>query len=235
MRKAQQRFLLTTTAAMALSLAGSALASGTASATLTNSGGTVSITDNPAGGVGTPYASGQNIDVVVNANTALNSTTLAAAGINGSPQITIEECLAVGGSAPSTPVGNCDGATAQVSANLNADGSLLYTTAAGGGPYPVYQLPNAHLFESKTHLPACGLAPNYCILYIGTDPTSGTAPHVYSAPFQVQTTDANSTGTVNPGDGTPESPLAIALPIAGVVAAGGAYFMFGRRRRQRVA
>ena len=50
-----------------------------------------------------------------------------------------------------------------------------------------------------------------CVLYIGQSGT-GFAPHVFSQVFQVDPKDATDSGA-NPGDGPPEVPLAVGLPL----------------------
>ena len=111
----------------------------------------------------------------------------------------------------------CDGLTVNVGANI--------VTGVGGTVdatnYEIYQLPSSALFESANGSPACD-ATSACVLYIGQNITDFNAPYVFSQPFYV----GSDLGTP-----TPESPAAIALPVAGVLVLGGAVFIRLRRRR----
>jgi hypothetical protein len=207
-------FVRSAAAMMFLALPAFMLASGSASAALTNGPVTLS----PASGAtaGTPYASGQTITVTV----AANSTLSQAAGVT--PPIKWVECAAPGGVDPTTPTNNCDGITASSTTSVNADGSMTFSTT-------VYALPDPNLGEASTAKPACGLAPNYCVLYIGTNQNNFADPMLWSSPFQVAADPSDA--ATNPGDGTPESPLPILLPLLGVAVAGGAFFTIRRRRR----
>jgi hypothetical protein len=69
------------------------------------------------------------------------------------------------------------------------------------------------------------------VLYIGNNITDFTAAHVWSEPFLVSAVAGDN--PTNPGDGTPEVPLAIGLPIAAVGIFGGV--MYRRRRRSNAA
>jgi hypothetical protein len=87
---------------------------------------------------------------------------------------------------------------------------------------------------------SCDVAPNFCVFGIfvvnPNGPSGGAAfsyPHLFSAPFQVANVDGVDGGT-NPGDGTPEVPLAIGLPLL-AAAAFGSSVVYGRRRRRRAA
>ena len=98
----------------------------------------------------------------------------------------------------------------------------------------MFVLPDA-LFSPTTFTGTCGLAPNYCVIGIfAADPlTAGFTsanPHLYSAPFQTQPSTGAKDSGGSPGDGTPEVPLAIGLPLVGL-AAFGAWTIRSRRRR----
>ena len=70
------------------------------------------------------------------------------------------------------------------------------------------------------------------MLYIGTGGTGDTgfsAPHVWSQAFVINPT-AGNTGA-NPGDGTPEVPLALGLPLIASGVVGGSVLYSRRRRR----
>ena len=77
----------------------------------------------------------------------------------------------------------------------------------------------------------CGAAPNECVIGIfAASPQSGGFgyPHLFSAPFQITVGDGMDEGD-NPGDGTPETPYAVALPVIALGAFGVAAVV--RRRR----
>ncbi len=151
-----------------------------------------------------PFDSGQSINVVVPANQAFNPDQ----------NINIVECSAPDGVVPTNPI-NCDGNTLQNGAIPNADGSLTFNG------YTVYALPDSVSLGEGTSGPKCGnTAATECILYIGTDQGDFTQPHLWSQPFLINT-DATDSGIVNPGDGTPEVPMAILLPLAALGLLGG--------------
>jgi len=113
----------------------------------------------------------------------------------------------------------------------DADGSVA--TQA----FTVYALPDGPTFDESAGpgQPTCGLAPNYCVLYVGSALYSDTAfpaTHLFSAPFQIQASADD--GGENPGDGTPESPLPILLPLSGVAMVGIGYRRVRRDRRRSV-
>jgi len=164
---------------------------------------------------GTPFSSGQHVTINVPANTTL----APVAGQN----IVIVECAAPGGVIP-TQITACDpNSVSGDSITPNADGSLNY------GNYQVYSLPNAAEFgESPSGTPVCNLG-NQCVLYIGTNYGDFTQPHVWSQAFVINPT-AGNTGA-NPGDGTPEVPLALGLPLLASGVVGGSVLYSRRRRR----
>ncbi len=121
------------------------------------------------------------------------------------------------------------------------DGSF---NATGANAFSVEDLPNAAL-GGATMVGKCDVAPNTCVLGIFSEnPWSGpsanaaafTTPHLFSAPFQVHVPagDSGDTG-VSPGDGTPEVPLAIGLPLAAIAVFGGVTLRNRRRSRQQSA
>jgi hypothetical protein len=163
-----------------------------------------------------PFSSGQIISVVVPGNAVWGSGA----------SIKIIECSAavvsVTSDAAALPL--CDGLTIQGDTILAAaDGSINY------GNYTVYALPDTFsLAESASGTPVCNTS-NPCVLYIGADQTHPfSSAHVWSQNWLVQPF-ANDTGYTNPGDGTPEAPLAIGLPLLAVGLVGGTLFV--RRRR----
>jgi hypothetical protein len=167
---------------------------------------------------GTPFSSGQQITVSVPANTLLPHAT----------NIHIVQCEAGPGGAPPTGTPVCDVLTQYPNtAVVNGDGSLNITD------FDVFALPSLALGETGSNPTVCGGSNDPCILYIGADQTNPALPHVWSQAFQVVKKDPGELGT-NPGDGTPEVPLAIGLPLAAAGLIGGTV-MFRRRKAARTA
>jgi hypothetical protein len=170
---------------------------------------------------GTPFSSGQTVTVHV------TGAALAAAGFTNGAQIAIEECaVPSGGGDPGSPVpvGVCDGNTHQgptVTANLTNGINLTN--------YSILSLPDANLGESGG-APLCDLT-DQCLLYIGENQLSSSAPHLWSQAFYVNPGDGTDDG-LNPGDGLPEVPLAVGLPLAAGGIFGGSV-LYRRRRSNR--
>ena len=163
-----------------------------------------------------PFDSGQEIIVSVPANSVFTPTH----------DIQIQECAAPDGAVPTGP-GACDPKTTQANGTIfpDQDGSIYFNA------YIVYALPDSqYLLEGPTSSPVCGdTAASECVLYIGVDPTDFTQPHVFSQPFLVKADPGD--GGHDPGDGTPEVPVAVMLPVAAMGVIGGAVLF--RRRRSR--
>jgi hypothetical protein len=138
---------------------------------------------------GTPFASGQNVNISVPGNSS-DPVFAEGAGIN------IVEC-AYPGTLPTNP-DQCDGNTIQGSTvTAGADGAISYSD------YTVYSLPNSALGETACGTPVCNLS-NACVLYIGENQNDFTQPHVWSQTFWVS---PNSTNDGEPaGDGSAPSP-----------------------------
>ena len=147
---------------------------------------------------GIPFSSGQSINLVIPANSAL------AAPANTNP-VNVVECAAPNGVVP-TQTAACDSNTIQGgSITPNSDGSFTYTG------YPVYALPDSVTLLEGSGGPNCGqTAATECILYIGTNQLDFTQPHLWSAPFFIGP-DVSDAGT-NPGDGSP--PAVATVPSA---------------------
>jgi hypothetical protein len=164
-----------------------------------------------------PFDSGQNVNVVVPANSAF-------AAPNNNSGIIIVECSAPNGVVPTLPSA-CDGNTQQTLVGVNSDGSFTFND------YQLFALPDSYsLGESASNPVTCGnTAATECVLYIGNNQNDFTQPHLWSQPF-LTNTDPTDSGTINPGDGTPEVPLAVILPLSAMGLLGGAVLI--RRRRQ---
>ena len=191
---------------------------------------------------GTPYSSGQAITVTVAANSTMSATNLHNSGLPGCNSATdcsgnyyVEMCTDPGGlqtNLPTTAAG-CEATTLNAFSARNLDGS---GTLAGTRAFTIYDLPDTNL-GPPTMTGTCDLAPNQCVLGIfAANPGSQNGfayPHLFSAPFQTTAGDGLDAGN-NPGDGTPEVPLAIGLPLAAMAVIGGLTIRH-RRRQQRAA
>ena len=212
-------------------LAGMAFATSAGAATLTNTAGNVVLDTTPSNPVtaGTPYSSGQSINVEVGANSTLSLSNLESYGFAGEPKITFLECSDYGGLAANLPTkleGECDTDTGLSLTNEQSNGAMTLDD------YEIFALPDGPTFnEPSDSTPVCGTAPNYCVIGIFSNQEDFSDPMLFSAPFQV-TANADDGGE-SPGDGTPEAPFAIALPLAAGLTGGA--FMFMRRRRQHAA
>ena len=141
---------------------------------------------------GTPFSSGQNIEITIPANSNLTPGD----GVN------ILECSDAGGTVGNLPSGiaQCDGNTIQGSTVLvNSDGSVLYS------PYELFALPDKNLGEASNGTPICNTT-HECVLFIGQDQNNfAGAPHYFSQPFFVAP-NATDNGA-NPGDGSAQGSL----------------------------
>ncbi len=168
-----------------------------------------------ANGSNAPFSSGQFIEVTVGAN----STLPAGSGMY------IEECAAPGGVIPTAP-SQCDPKTAQTQELFtNSDGSASYMN------YAVFALPDlVSLGEPASGGPTCNLS-SQCVFYLGENPTNFSLPHLWSSFFYVNPGAGTDNGA-NPGNGLPEVPYVLALPLLAVGILIG--FALIRRRRSRV-
>lgn len=150
---------------------------------------------------GTPFSSGQQINIVIPANSVFTSTTQT---------ITIVECTAPEGDIP-TSSSQCDGNTQDTATPMaNADGSFNYFESTGQY-YTVYALPDSISLGETTSGggPTCNASVE-CILYVGYNQNDLTQPHLWSQPFTV-VPNSDDKGE-NPGDGSaatvPSTPVA---------------------------
>jgi len=159
-----------------------------------------------------PFSSGQYIEVKVGPNSIFRPGS----------RIHIEEC--------DPPTGEeswrrtCDHRTVQTDPlRANSDGSVDYLS------YPIYALPDAAVLgEHPWHRPRCDLT-HACVLFVGQDFEDG-GQHALSAQFYVNPTPGD-TGA-NPGNGLPEAPFVLALPVLALGAFGGS--VLARRHRSTV-
>ena len=221
-RQAARRVVIAGTALSAVAAFTVLSLAAPAGATTPTSGSVVPDSAVPVGTVtpGTPFSSGQGINVVIPANSVFSNTT----------NLAIEECAAPNGVIPALPSA-CDGNTINgPTIKSNADGSVNFQTETGS-LFTVYALPDAISLGESPGGPVCGsTSATECILYIGYNQNNFTAPHVWSQPFFVSANGDD--GGENPGDGTPEVPLAILLPASALGLFGGAALI--RRRRHRL-
>ncbi len=161
-----------------------------------------------------PFSSGQVVEVTAPANSILKPGR----------SLFIEECTA-SFSKPRPLAHQCDHRTVQpILLRAGSNGSFTYTG------YSIYALPDSHtLHESDHHLPVCNLT-HACVLIVGYD-LDDPGHRVWSAPFLVNPTPGD-TGA-NPGNGTPEVPYALVLPVLAIVIFGGILVI--RRRRSNAA
>jgi hypothetical protein len=152
---------------------------------------------------GQPFSSGQQINIVIPANSDLPT------GSNAN----VVECAAPGG-VPPTDISECDGLTHNgPTLAVNPDGSINFQ-AETGSLYTLYALPDqASLGESPGGSPQCDLS-HECVLYVGENQNDFTQPHYWSQPFYIAPT-AGDTGA-NPGDGSP--PAVATAPDPGLSA-----------------
>ena len=175
---------------------------------------------------GTPDSSGQTISVQIPAETVLNQNA----------NIQIIECADPGGLVANLPTSaaGCDSA-----GSINGDGFNIkdgFTDPSLGSTNPAtgaFTYNNYGVLAETGSPITCGTSAIPCVLLITTayNDFSGTG-HLWSGPFQVVDKDGLGDGAT-PGDGTPELPLAIGLPLAAAgLFAGG--LVIRRRRGNKV-
>ncbi len=181
---------------------------------------------------GSPFSSGQIIEVSIPANPVLPADGFA----------TIYECADPDGLPDNDPTSmsadQCDPLTIQGdTVHIQSDGSVDYMN------YELFSLPSTDssangLGESSESTPICDTE-HECVLLISGMPTFGAlpslsdqlaGPHYFSQPFEVAP-DVDDTGA-DPGDGTPEVPFALGLPVLAFGLMGRAVFVRRRANRQ---
>ena len=218
------RRVAVTTAALTAAGTFAALAFTSTPAGAATGGGTVSPQGTVAPG---PFDSGQatNVSVPNGGDCYATSTPcFTAASGNNSAAITIVECSTPNGVYPTKNIASfCDGWSQQ--------GPTVLPNSMGGVSfqgYTILALPDTAGGETGGTITCGSTVATECSLYIGDGIGNDGLAHVWSQPFLVNT-DPTDSGTVNPGDGTPEVPLAIMLPLAALGALGGTVAI--RRRR----
>ena len=200
-------------AALVLPLSGAASAAAPTSGVLLSPGdGTGSVV--AAGGTITDQTT---VEVQVPDADGPNGTTNP---LDANAAVKVLECADPNGTVANLPksAASCDGLTINTGATINTDSS----GGVDAFNYEVYALPSSALKEGSNSTPVCN-ATNECVLYIGEAQNNFNLPYVWSTPFFV----AASVGTP-----TPESPVTIALPAAGILILGaGTAFAIRRRRR----
>ena len=235
LRHGMKRVAVAGAATMCAAVFALALGTGVAGA-LTSSDGNTSINPdtaiNGATNAGTPYSSGQTITVSTIANTTLSNANEPPAFQGGNYYM--EECADPGGTLANLPTNanGCEAATL-TTATKTPSGAFSHVMI-------VYDLPDPGTLGTPTMTGTCDTQPNFCVIGIFSgNPQQGTnfnSPHLFSAPFQMSQQADFGTGAetgLNPGDGTPEVPLAIGLPLAAVGLFGGWTLVRNRRRRRQ--
>jgi hypothetical protein len=140
------------------------------------------------------------------------SITVSGTGFPDLTQISMIECSDPGGSVSTLPTDNttCDGTT---------ENPLPITTNASGNFTTTYQLVTLTTMGGESAI-NCD-STDFCVLWAGLDfVNSFTGTHAFSVPFEIG----------SPVTSTPETPVAIALPIGAAVLVAGAVYLSRRRR-----
>jgi hypothetical protein len=157
------------------------------------------------------FADGQIVTVMVGPNSILQPGR----------RVTIRECAAPSGR-PWSSMWQCDSKTVQ---QFRLFAGRHGTVVAHG--YPIFALPDATtLGEPPKGVPVCNLS-HPCVLLVSEGPSCSTGPHVWSLPFSVTPLPNGSGG--DPGNGLPEVPYTLVLPILGFAVVGSVLVI--RRRR----
>lgn len=165
------------------------------------------------------------VGVVVAPNSTFNQSALETAGFrSGAALIKVEECADPGGSPDNLPKKpeDCDPTTVFPTANLKEDGSVLLPR------YRIYSVPDPNELGPSNGT-VCD-ATNQCVLGLFTNQNDYTKPHLFSAPFVIESTPAASTGSSGAAYGLPSTKgtsasasasAAVSLPPATLANTGG--------------
>ena len=128
--------------------------------TLTSANGYTTLTTIGTVTAGTPYSSGQQLDVNVAANTVMNSAALSAAGdpSPSSGNFYVEECTDPGASTTNLPTNTtgCEATTLTTAPNSGNGGITL----SGAKAFIVYDLPDPGTLGPGTMTGSCDVNPN---------------------------------------------------------------------------
>ena len=174
------------------------LTSGAGASSLSN--GTVAIKNASGDAVATnPLSNHQVVTVSVGPNSTLSRSSLEAAGFpSGAGAIEIVQCADPGGQVANLPTSSaqCEPGTTDAVTNHQQDGSLVDTG------YTIFALPDPKELGASNGT-VCDDAEHQCVLGLFSNSNDFTKPHLFSAPFQVVSTNASSGATSGSPQGSP--------------------------------
>jgi len=190
---------------------GALLSAGAHAASLTS--GPVSINTVDTVTTGTPYSSGQQVNIAVGANSTMNQASLEAAGFpSGAVAIKALECSDPGGLVANLPTkpSECQADTIDSISGANADGSFNING------YTIYALPNNITFGEGASGPLCDNG-DACVVGLFSNYTDFSKPHLFSAAYYVAPNSDD--GGENPGDGSQLAASPVSATKSTVIAA----------------
>jgi len=166
------------------------------------SNGTVALKVSSTGAVATnPLANHQAVDLDVAANSTLSRSSLESAGFpSGAVPIKVLECSDIGGQEANLPTkpADCEPETVGSVAGAQENGSLLLKG------FTIYALPDpTDLGVSNGTV--CDDAEHQCVLGFFSNQNDFSKPHLFSAPFQVTSTDATGAAASTSASGASTS------------------------------